>query len=59
LEEATKKAPDDALFQYHLGMVYGKRNNPTQARAHLERSLKISPNSSEASEIHKVLAQIG
>ena len=59
LEEAIKKAPDNALFHYHLGMVYGKHNNPIQARAHLERSLKISPNSSQASEIHKVLAQIG
>jgi tetratricopeptide (TPR) repeat protein len=59
LEEAIKKAPDDALFHYHLGMVYGKHNNPIQARAHLERSLKISPNSSQASEIHKALAQIG
>lgn len=59
LEEAIKKSPDDALFHYHLGMVYGKHNNPIQAKAHLERSLKISPNSSQAGEIHKALAQIG
>jgi len=59
LEEAIKKSPNDALFHYHLGMVYGKHNDPVQARAHLERSLKIAPNSSQAGEIRKALSQIG
>lgn len=59
LKEAVEKTPDNALFQYHLGMVYGKNNNRAEAKAHLERSLKIAPNSPEASEIRKILGQIG
>jgi len=58
-QEALRKSPDNALFHYHLGMIYWKDNNPAQARAHLERSLKLSPNSSEADGARSALGQLG
>jgi cellulose synthase operon protein C len=59
LQEALQKAPDNATYHYHIGMVYEKQKDPVAARRHLQRALKISPNSPVAPEIRKALNQIG
>ena len=53
LREALQKAPDNATYHYHLGMVYEKQNNTVAAKKHLERALQINPNSSSADEIRQ------
>lgn len=58
LEEAVRKAPDNANFQYHLGMTYKELNDRTNAKAHLERSLQLNPKSAHAEDIRKTLAQL-
>lgn len=58
-EEAVKKQPDNASYQYHLGFAYDKAKNPTQARTHLERALKSNPNAPDAEAAKKILQQLG
>ena len=58
LMEAVQKAPDNATYHYHLGMVYRKQKNDTAAKKQLQRALQINPNSPAAAEIRKALGQI-
>jgi cellulose synthase operon protein C len=51
------KVPEDATFQYHLGLAYEKTNQPALAKQHLERVLKIDPNYSSAEDVRKRLSQ--
>ena len=39
LEQATRKAPDSPLLNYHLGMVYYQKGDHEAARRHLERAV--------------------
>ena len=52
------KAPEDATVHYHLGMAYERTDQPTLARQHLERVLKINPNYSSAGDVKKMLSQL-
>ena len=45
LEPAAAGLPDDALVQYHLGMAYVAVNRPEDARAQLEKALKLAGDS--------------
>jgi tetratricopeptide (TPR) repeat protein len=58
LKEAVKKRPLDAIYHYHLGLVYEKQKNMVQARSEFERALAIAPQAAEAGQIRKALAQI-
>jgi len=55
LREVLEKAPDNATYEYHIGMVYEKQNNVAEARKHLQRALQINPNSLNSKEIRKIL----
>ncbi len=55
LEAAVKQAPDNASIHYHLGMAYQKLNNAANAKAHLDRALKLDPNNPHAQEIRAAL----
>jgi tetratricopeptide (TPR) repeat protein len=57
LAEKTK-SPDDPTVHYHLGLAYEKDDQPTLARQHLERVLKINPNYSAAPDVKKALSQL-
>jgi tetratricopeptide (TPR) repeat protein len=59
LQEALEKAPDNATYHYHIGMVYQKQKNIADARKHLQRALEINPNAPVAGEIRKTLKQMG
>jgi tetratricopeptide (TPR) repeat protein len=58
LREALQKAPDNATYHYHLGMVYQKRNNTVEAKKHLHRALEISPHHPDADKIREALNQM-
>jgi cellulose synthase operon protein C len=55
-QEST--AADSSRFHYHLGMAYAKSGQITLARRQLETALKLNPNSSDAQDAKKELAQL-
>jgi tetratricopeptide (TPR) repeat protein len=57
LGERSKQA-ENPTVHYHLGLAYQKDNQPTLARQHLERVLKLDPNYSSAADVRKALAQL-
>jgi Flp pilus assembly protein TadD len=59
LQEAARKTPQDATYQYHLGLAYAKANKVELARGCFQRALKLDPNSSRANEIRQALAALG
>jgi Flp pilus assembly protein TadD len=59
LEEATKKDPKSANFQYHLGLAYQKSGDASRARVHLERALQLNPKFEHSVEIRTALSELG
>ena len=57
-KEAVKKDPENATYNYHLGLAYARNGQAAQARQQLDRVLRIKPDSSEANELRQALAQI-
>jgi tetratricopeptide (TPR) repeat protein len=58
LQESLQKAPDNATYHYHLGMVYQKQNNKAASRKHLRRALQLNPNYPAAGQIRQALSQM-
>jgi len=58
LQEALQRAPEDATYHFHIGMVYQQQRDVPNAKKHLQRALQISPSSPEAAEIRRVLEQL-
>jgi Flp pilus assembly protein TadD len=63
LREALRLArdsrfPDNSHLHYHLGMAYAKSGETSLARQQLEAALKINPNSPDAADARKQLAQL-
>jgi Flp pilus assembly protein TadD len=56
--EAATKVPDNATYQYHLGMAYQSEKRVSEARLHLERVLKINPNYENAGDVRRALAEL-
>ena len=57
-KEAVKKEPDNALFNYHLGLAYARNGQAALARQQLDRVLKLKPNSPDVDELRKAVAEI-
>ena len=58
LKISIERDPDNAVFQYHLGLVYMKTGDIDLARTALETALKLDanfPGSKEAREALKLL----
>lgn len=55
---AKNKEPESATYHYHLGLAYARAAQPTLAKQHLERVLKINPNYSDADDVKKQLAEL-
>ena len=51
-------SPDDPQLHYHLGMAYAKIGQPTLARQHLQQALRLDPNSGDAQDARKQLAEL-
>jgi tetratricopeptide (TPR) repeat protein len=45
LENAVKDTPNDATIQYHLGMVYSKLSDKSNAAIHLKKAVSLAPDS--------------
>ncbi len=58
LQDATKKSPDNATYQYHLGLAYLKQNQRAQAKEHLQKSLQLDPKFSQADDARKALGEL-
>jgi len=56
-KEAVKKDPDNALFNYHLGLAYAKTGQPALARQQLDRVVKIKPDFPDIDELRQALAE--
>jgi Flp pilus assembly protein TadD len=59
LRQATTDAPENATYQYHLGLAYEKINDKRHAREHLERALQIDPKNARNQEIRTALEELG
>jgi len=57
-KEAVKTQPDNALFNYHLGLAYAKSGQAALARQQLDRVVKIKPNFPEVDELRRALAEV-
>jgi Flp pilus assembly protein TadD len=63
LREALKldqesNSPGNPTIHYHLGMAYAKSGQTTLARQQLQQVLKLNPNSSNAEDAKKQLAEL-
>jgi cellulose synthase operon protein C len=56
-KEAVKKEPDNALFNYHLGLAYAKSGQAGLARQQLDRVVKIKPNFPDVEELRRAVAE--
>jgi Flp pilus assembly protein TadD len=59
LEEAVKAAPNNAEYQYHLGMVYAKLGDKSNATTHLKKAISLAPNSPDAKNAQTALQGLG
>jgi len=57
-KDAVKKEPDNATFNYHLGLAYARNGQAALARQQLDRMVKIKPGSSEVEELRKAMASV-
>jgi Flp pilus assembly protein TadD len=55
LEDAVKTDPNNPTMQYHLGMVYSKLRNKSDAAIHLKKALALAPNSPAAKDAQAAL----
>jgi len=55
--EAVKKEPDNALFNYHLGLAYAKTGQAGLAKQQLDRVVKIKPNFPEVDELRRAVEE--
>ena len=59
LEDAIKTDPNNASMQYHLGMVYGKMRDKSNAAIHLKKALSLAPDSPTAKDARTALQGLG
>jgi tetratricopeptide (TPR) repeat protein len=59
LEGALKTEPNDASMQYHLGMVYSKLSDRSNAIVHFKKAVAISPDSAEGKNAKAALQGLG
>ena len=59
LEDAVKTDPNDASMQYHLGMVYSKLKDKSNASIHLKKAISLMPDSSVAKDAKNALQGLG
>ncbi len=59
LEQAAAKAPDQPIFQYHLGIAYRQAGETKKAKAALKRAVGSGKSFSGLEEARAVLAEMG
>jgi Flp pilus assembly protein TadD len=58
LSEAVEKAPDTALFRYHLGLAQYRAGQVEIGRQNLEQALSSQPNLPGAAEARTLLGEM-
>jgi tetratricopeptide (TPR) repeat protein len=58
LNEAAPKRPDDASLFYHLGIAYAAAKQPAEAKAALEKALKLAADAPFAADAKKRLDEL-
>lgn len=56
-KEAVKQDPDNALFNYHLGLAYAKNGQAALAKQQLDRVLKIKPGFPGIDELRQAVTE--
>jgi tetratricopeptide (TPR) repeat protein len=59
LEDAIKTNPNNAAMQYHLGMVYSKLSDKSDAVVHLKKAVSLAPDSPEGKGAKVALQGLG
>ena len=59
LEDAIKTEPNTAAMQYHLGMVYSKLGDKSNAVTHLKKAVSLAPDSPAGKDAGKALQGLG
>jgi Tfp pilus assembly protein PilF len=59
LEDAVKTDPNNASFQYHLGMVCGKMHDKTDAELHLKKAVSLAPGTQTEKDAQAALQGLG
>ena len=59
LEDATKTEPNNAAMQYHLGMVYSKLGDKSNASMHLKKAASLAPDSPTGKNARAALQGLG
>jgi tetratricopeptide (TPR) repeat protein len=59
LENAIKTEPNNASMQYHLGMVYSKLGDKSNAAIHLKKAASLAPDSPTAKDAKTALQGLG
>jgi len=57
-KQAVKKEPDNATYNYHLGMAYAKNGQAAPARQQLDRLQRIKPGAAEIEELRRAVEQM-
>ncbi|HUM05944.1 MAG TPA: tetratricopeptide repeat protein [Terriglobales bacterium] len=57
-KQAVKTEPDNATYNYHLGLAYAKNGQAAPARQQLDRLQRIRPGSDEIEELKRALEQM-
>jgi tetratricopeptide (TPR) repeat protein len=59
LENAIKTEPNNAAMQYHLGMVYSKMGDKSNAAIHLKKAVSLAPDSPTGKDARTALQGLG
>ena len=59
LEDAVKLDPGNASIHYHLGMIYTKLSNNSEAIVELKKAASLAPNTQTAKDAEKELSVLG
>jgi tetratricopeptide (TPR) repeat protein len=54
-EDATKKAPNNLTYHYHLGLTYQKLNDSAKAKTELQKVISLDPKSPIAEQARQAL----
>jgi len=58
LEQATRRAPAEALYRYHLGMAYVARGRRDDAKKAFEAALQLDPNFQQSADAKRQLENL-
>jgi tetratricopeptide (TPR) repeat protein len=59
LESVEKANPNDPSIEYHLGMIYSKLGDKSDAITHLKRASSLAPNSRTQKDADQALHTLG